>query len=79
MTRHRRAQTSLLEGVVERSTNVRMGQKATCAPQKVMSALPPKADIRQSKTNVRFGSKADIRILELAASVHRDLRTGHTI
>jgi hypothetical protein len=27
-----------------------LGQKATCAPQKVMSALPPKADIRRQKS-----------------------------
>ena len=26
-----------------------LGQKQTCAVQKVMSALPPKADIRQSR------------------------------
>jgi len=32
----------------------------TFAPQKVMSALPPMADIRQCKTNVRFVPKADI-------------------
>jgi hypothetical protein len=29
-------------------------------PKIAMSALPPKADIRQCKSNVRFGSKADI-------------------
>ena len=29
-----------------------LGQKQTCAAQKVMSALPPKADICDAKTNV---------------------------
>src|SRR5262249_34699543 len=36
-----------------------LGQKQTFAPQKVMPALPPKADIRRRKTNVHFGPKAD--------------------
>jgi hypothetical protein len=35
------------------------GQKATCAPQKVMSALPPKADMCVALAYVRFGPKAD--------------------
>jgi len=30
-----------------------LGQKQTCAPQKVMSALPPKADIGSANTDVR--------------------------
>jgi hypothetical protein len=38
------------------------GQKATCAPQKVMSALPPKADMCGATRDVRFGPKADSRI-----------------
>jgi hypothetical protein len=37
-----------------------LGHKPTCAPQKVMSALPPKADIR---IYVCLGPKADIRRL----------------
>jgi hypothetical protein len=37
-----------------------LGQKQTFAPQKVMSALPPKADIRSANTDVRFGPLADI-------------------
>src|SRR4029450_1688658 len=37
-----------------------LGQNQTLALQKEMSTLPPKTDIRQCKTNVRFGSKADI-------------------
>jgi hypothetical protein len=30
-----------------------LGQKQTCAAQKVMSALPPKADIRRREEHVR--------------------------
>jgi hypothetical protein len=30
-----------------------LGQKQTCAVQKVMSALPPKADISKSQLDVR--------------------------
>jgi hypothetical protein len=37
-----------------------LGQKQTFAPQNVMSALPPKADMCGAKTDVRFGPKADI-------------------
>src|SRR5262245_38733245 len=34
-----------------------LGQKRTCALQKVMSALPPKADICSGLANVRYGPK----------------------
>ena len=37
-----------------------LGQKATCAPQKVMSALPSKADICVALAYVCFGPIADI-------------------
>jgi hypothetical protein len=37
-----------------------LGQNATCAPQKVMSALPPKADMCSALAYVCFGPKADI-------------------
>jgi hypothetical protein len=37
-----------------------LGQKRTFAPQKVMSALPPKADIDATPSDVRFGPIADI-------------------
>ena len=37
-----------------------LGQKQTCAAQKVMSALPPKADMCSATRNVRFVPKADI-------------------
>jgi hypothetical protein len=49
-----------------------LGQKPTFALQKVMSALPPKADIGGAKIHVLYGPKADI-----ATSVVRypDMRT----
>jgi hypothetical protein len=37
-----------------------LGQKQAFAPQTVMSALPPKADMCGATTNVCFGPKADI-------------------
>src|SRR5262249_54642016 len=41
-----------------------LGQKQTFAPQKVMSALPPKADMCSAPSDVRFGPKADIALLD---------------
>ena len=37
-----------------------LGHKQTCAVQKGMSALPPKADISHCERDVRFVPKADI-------------------
>ena len=37
-----------------------LGQKQTCAAQKVMSALPPKADMCSALGDVRFVPIADI-------------------
>jgi hypothetical protein len=37
-----------------------LGHKRTFAPQNVMSALPPKADMCGATGDVRFGPKADI-------------------
>ena len=37
-----------------------LGQKQTCAVQKVMSALPLKADMCSATRHVRFVPKADI-------------------
>ena len=37
-----------------------LGQKQTCAVQKVMSALPSKADMCGATWDVRFVPKADI-------------------
>jgi len=37
-----------------------LGQKQTCAPVQVMSAIPPKADIAVGQIDVRFLPKADI-------------------
>jgi hypothetical protein len=39
-----------------------LGQKQTCAAQKVMSALPLKADMCGAKVNIRFVPIADIEI-----------------
>ena len=38
-----------------------LGQKQTFAPQEVMSALPPKADMCSATRDVRYGPKADKR------------------
>jgi hypothetical protein len=51
-----------------------LGQKPTCAMQKGMSALPPKADIRGALAHVRFGPKADID--KLIRSPHRQLSSN---
>jgi hypothetical protein len=45
-----------------------LGQKQTFALQKGMSALPPIADIRGAKTNVRFVPIADIGRPAMAAT-----------
>jgi hypothetical protein len=38
-----------------------LGHKPTCAPQKGMSALPPKADMCGATAHVCFGPIADIK------------------
>ena len=48
-----------------------LGQKQTCAAQKVMSALPPKADMCGATRDVRFVPTADIGIQCAAAKVLR--------
>src|SRR5262245_9394471 len=50
-----------------------LGQKPTFAPQNVMSALPPKADMCSARGHVRFGPKADIRAV---AEMERPPRGG---
>ena len=40
-----------------------LGQKQTCAVQKGMSALPPKADMCDATRDVRFAPKADLACL----------------
>jgi len=37
-----------------------LGQKQTCAAHKLMSALPPKADMCGATRDVRFGPEADM-------------------
>jgi hypothetical protein len=43
-----------------------LGQKRTFECVCAMSALPPKADIRQGKRDVRFVPQADIQVFGLA-------------
>jgi hypothetical protein len=38
-----------------------LGHKRTLSCLNAMSALPPKADIRESRLNVRYGPGGDIR------------------
>jgi hypothetical protein len=45
-----------------------LGQKQPCAPQKVMSALAPKADTCDATRDVRFGPKADISRYSITSS-----------
>jgi hypothetical protein len=40
-----------------------LGQKQTCAPQNVVSALPPKADMCSALARVCSGPKADIGLI----------------
>ena len=46
-----------------------LGQKQTCAVQKGVSALPPKADMCSAKRHVRFVPIADINDLSGAAAI----------
>jgi hypothetical protein len=52
--------TSIPKRLWPRSRMSALGQKQTCAPQKVMTALPLKADVGAAQINVRFGPKADL-------------------
>src|SRR6516162_3471168 len=45
-----------------------LGQKQTSAHIRVMSALPPKADITAAQTNVRFVPKADVNARSLRST-----------
>jgi hypothetical protein len=48
-----------------------MGHKPTCAMQKGMSALPPKADMCGAARDVRFGPIADRQKLAQAVPLPR--------
>jgi hypothetical protein len=48
-----------------------LGQKQTFAPQKIMSALPPKADMCSALAHVCFGPIADIEIFTSVEGVIR--------
>jgi hypothetical protein len=52
-----------------------LGHRQTCAPQEVMSALPPKADICSALADVRFGPIAGIGALR-GASIIRSAKIG---
>ena len=53
-----------------------LGQKQTCASQKVMSALPPKADMCSAQADVRFTPESGhsrLRLFALAYDFNRAL------
>jgi hypothetical protein len=58
-----------------------LGQNATCASQKVMSALPPTADMCGATRDVRFGPIADMSsetlLAHLKGITKRTLLTAH--
>jgi len=56
-----------------------LGQKQTCAAQKAMSALPPKADMCGALAHVRFVPIADIVLLfdQLVGAREYGLRLGY--
>ena len=55
-----------------------LGQKRTCAAQKVMSALPPKADMCGATKDVRYVPKADIALYSIT-SLARASTDGGTV
>ena len=64
-TGHRINQVAHWKGWARDQPMSALGQKRTCAAQKVMSALPPIADICSALADVRFVPKADIRLQTL--------------
>jgi hypothetical protein len=54
-----------------------LGQKRTLDCARVMSALPPKADIRWSVSHVRYVPKADIT--HFIRLPHRQRSIGHAV
>jgi hypothetical protein len=62
-TRHGRGPISTAErGEDEAAADVRLGQKRTLGRVRLMSALPPKAEIGGVSTDVRFVPKADMAV-----------------
>ena len=53
-----------------------LGQKQTLGKARLMSALPPKADINQDGRDVRFVPKADILRCDLVGTQQERLRDG---
>ena len=56
-----------------------LGHKRTCAAQKVMSALPPIADICGAQADVRYVPKADITVSYSITSSARESSEGGTV
>src|SRR6516164_5429352 len=59
--------TVILRSNIPRDRMSALGQKQTLAKVRLMSALPPKADIDRACRDVRFVPKADIALSELGA------------
>ena len=53
-----------------------LGHKRTFRSFRPMSALPPKADLRQRNCDVRFVPKADIRIAAKNLAIRSPRRRG---
>ena len=71
-----RATVSLIPAVIELDGGPMsaLGHKRTCAAQKGMCALPPKADICSARAHVWLGQKADFqssRYAQGAAGIQR--------
>jgi hypothetical protein len=60
--------------IVERNQNLN-NQFSRAENQASMSALPPKADMRDAKTDVRFGSLADMAASNLDVRFYPE--SGH--
>src|SRR5262245_42395391 len=80
---HATAQARLGKRAADRAYEplVRFGSKQTFAPQKALSALPPKADICTATGHVRFAPNSDIdcvlrRVRFALKSGNGDLRTA---
>src|SRR6516164_8636018 len=56
--------------------NVRFGSKADIAARRVMSALPPKADIDRHGCDVRFVPKADMHALRANSARRSNVSYG---
>src|SRR5512132_2508558 len=55
-----------------------LGHKQTCAPQKVMSPLHPKADMCDATSDVRYGPIADIQSRGCASGRNHEIFAQRT-